>query len=98
MNITEANRCINALNRIAESATMLAAAIEEAAWESFEDHAGMLGVRPVAAAQLSQPALGVGVEEHEASRQQACSASALSKEPQPNPVSLEQMRAALAKQ
>ena len=32
---------------------MLASAIEEAAWESFEDHPGMSGTRPIAAAQLA---------------------------------------------
>ena len=37
MNVTEANRYVPALNRIAEGVTMLASAIEESAWESFED-------------------------------------------------------------
>ena len=57
MNVTDANKHIAALNRIAEGVTMLAAAIEETAWESFEDHAGMPGARPIAAAQLVQPDL-----------------------------------------
>ena len=43
MNVTEANCYVPALNRIAERVTMLASAIEEAAWESFEDHPGMSG-------------------------------------------------------
>ena len=46
MNVTDANKHIAALNRIAEGVTMLDAAIEEAAWEGFEDHAGMPGARP----------------------------------------------------
>lgn len=50
MNVTEANRYIQALNRIAEGVTMLVSAIEEAAWESFEDHPGMSGL-----AQSLQP-------------------------------------------
>lgn len=57
MNITEANRFISALNRIAEGASQLARAIEETAWEGFEDHAGMPGDRPLEAVQLAQPAL-----------------------------------------
>lgn len=69
MNITDANRFIHALNRLAEGVTMLAGAIEEAAWESFEDHVGMPGVRPIAAAQLAQPALQAVAEEYEAACQ-----------------------------
>ena len=53
MNVTDSNRFIGALNRIAEGVAMLAAAIEETAWGSFEDHAGMPGARPIAAAGLS---------------------------------------------
>ncbi|MDU5420639.1 MAG: hypothetical protein E6128_11430 [Cutibacterium avidum] len=58
MNVTDSNRFIGALNRIAEGVAMLAAAIEETAWGSFEDHAGMPGARPIAAAGLAQPDLG----------------------------------------
>lgn len=97
MDITEANRYISALNRIAEGATMLAQAIEESAWESFEDHAGMPGTRPIAAAQLAQPALEEAAEEYEATHHAA------NQVPDPEPakaeesVSLEQVRAVLAK-
>lgn len=93
MNVTEANRYIQALNRIAEGATMLASAIEQAAWESFEDHAGMPGARPIAAAQLAQPALEAAAEEYEASRQVFAPESA----PEVVPVSLEQVRTVLAR-
>lgn len=54
MNVTTANKRIAALNQIAESVVLLAQVIEEEAWDSFEDHAGMPGVRPLAAAQLVQ--------------------------------------------
>lgn len=87
MNVTDANRHIAALNRIAEGVTMLAAAIEETAWEGFEDHAGMLGSRPIAAAQLAQPALEEAAAEHEFAHQQV---------PEPEPVSLAQVRGVLA--
>ncbi|HAT1182239.1 TPA: hypothetical protein I8V48_002313 [Corynebacterium striatum] len=103
MNVTEANRYVPALNRIAEGVTMLASAIEEAAWESFEDHAGMSGARPIAAAQLAQPALEAAAEEHAANHQQPTpvQAPALAPAPTPTPevvqVSLEQVRTVLAR-
>lgn len=86
MNVTDANKHIAALNRIAEGVTMLAAAIEETAWEGFEDHAGIPGARPIAAAQLAQPALEEAAE-HESAHQQV---------PEPEPVSLAQVRGVLA--
>ena len=54
MNVTKANRRIAALNQIVEGVVLLAQVIEEEAWDSFEDHAGMPGVRPLATAQLVQ--------------------------------------------
>lgn len=89
MNVTDANKHIAALNRIAEGVTMLAAAIEETAWESFEDHAGMTGARPIAAAQLVQPDLEEAAAEYETTHQQE-------PEPAPEPVSLAQVRGVLA--
>lgn len=89
MNVTDANKHIAALNRIAEGVTMLAAAIEETAWEGFEDHAGMPGARPIAAAQLAQPALEEAAAEYRTTHQQA-------PEPAPEPVSLVQVRGVLA--
>ena len=68
---------------------MLAAAIEDRAWEGFEDHAGMPGARPIAAAQLAQPALEKVSAEYEAAHQQE-------PEPEPESVSLEQVRGVLA--
>lgn len=89
--VSDANRFIGALNRIAEGVTMLAAAIEETAWGSFEDHAGMPGARPIAAAQLTQPDLEQAAAEYEATHQQASEP-----EPAPEPVSLAQVRGLLA--
>jgi hypothetical phage-associated protein len=66
VNVTDSNKHILALNRIAEGVTMLAAAIEETAWEGFEDHAGMPGARPIAAAGLAQPDLEQAAAEYEA--------------------------------
>lgn len=97
MNVTEANRYVPALNRIAEGVTMLASAIEEAAWESFEDHAGMPGARPIAAAQVAQPALEAAAEEHEAAHQPPTPAPAPAPAPEVVQVSLEQVRAVLAR-
>ena len=95
MNVTEANRYIPALNRIAEGVTMLASAIEEAAWESFEDHPDMSGTRPIAAAQLAQPALEATAEEYEAAHQPPAPAPAPT--PAVAPVSLEQVRTVLTR-
>ncbi|VEH06368.1 RRNA biogenesis protein rrp5 [Corynebacterium kutscheri] len=74
---------------------MLASAIEEAAWESFEDHPGISGARPIAAAQLAQPALEAAVEEYEAAHQPPAPAPAPT--PAVAPVSLEQVRTVLAR-
>ncbi|MDU7817045.1 MAG: hypothetical protein E7J58_10295 [Bacillota bacterium] len=91
MNVTDANKHIAALNRIAEGVTMLAAAIEETAWEGLEDHAGMPGSRPIAAAQLAQPDLEQAVAEYEATHRQSPEPA-----PEPEPVSLAQVRGVLA--
>ncbi|MHD0084553.1 hypothetical protein ACQX3M_11780 [Corynebacterium diphtheriae] len=97
MNVTEANRYVPALNRIAEGVTMLASAIEEAAWESFEDHPGMSGARPIAAAQLAQPALEAAVDEYEAAHQPPAPEPAPAPVPEVVQVSLEQVRTVLAR-
>ncbi|WP_236659441.1 hypothetical protein [Corynebacterium amycolatum] len=60
---SDANRFIGALNRITEGVTMLAAAIEETAWEGFKDHTGMPGARPIAAAGLSSQGMTEQVRE-----------------------------------
>ncbi|MCI7552055.1 MAG: hypothetical protein MSS97_07015 [Arcanobacterium sp.] len=97
MNIAEANRFITALNLIAEGATMLALAIEESAWENFEDHAGMPGTRPIAAARLAQPALEEAAEEYDTTHQPANQVPDQEPAKAKELVSLEQVRAVLAK-
>ena len=87
MNVTDSNKHIAALNRIAEGVTMLAAEIEETAWEGFEDHAGMPGTRPIAAAGLAQPDLEQAAAEYEDAHRQAPEPA-----PEPEPVSLAQVR------
>lgn len=72
---------------------MLASAIEESTWESFEDHPGMSGARPIAAAQLAQPALEAAAEEYDAAHQPPALASV----PEVVQVSLEQVRTVLAR-
>ncbi|WP_067783094.1 hypothetical protein [Actinomyces vulturis] len=56
MNVRSANKLIHGLNLMAEAATTIGAALEEIAWDGIEDHAGMSGVRPIAAARLETPA------------------------------------------
>ena len=97
MNVTEGNLYINALNRIAEGITKLASVIEESAWESFEDRAGMPGARPIAATQLAQPALEGAAEEYEATDQQPAPAPAPTPAPEFVRVTLEQVRTVLAR-
>lgn len=65
MNITQANNVIAALNRVAELVTRLAADVESTVWQGIEDHAGASGARPIAAAQLAQPALEAAASEHD---------------------------------
>lgn len=93
MNVTEANTFIQAINTIVEGYTALARAIEDSAWASFEDHVGMTGARPIAAAELAQPALEAEAEEYEAAHQPHTPAPA----PTPHPVTLEQARTVLAR-
>ncbi|VEI13878.1 hypothetical protein [Trueperella bialowiezensis] len=97
MNITESNKVTVAINTIVQGLTALSAALEEAAWERFEDHAGMPGVRPVAALRLAQPALVEATTEPGQELKQTDSQPAPVSEPVPEQVSLEQVRAVLAK-
>lgn len=97
MNITESNKVTVAINTIVQGLTALSAALEEAAWERFEDHAGMPGVRPVSALRLAQPALVEATTEPEQELKQTESQPASVSEPAPEQVSLEQVRAVLAK-
>lgn len=95
MNVTQANKIVQAINTIVTGYTSLSRTIEDLAWESFEDHAGMPGVRPIAALQLAQPALEDAADEYDATHQQAPREPTQAEEPEP--VSLEQVRAVLAR-
>lgn len=90
MNPAQANSIIAALNHVAELVTGLAADVESAAWEGFEDHAGMSGVRPITAAQLAQPALADAVAEDDQQTTQPTPQQAAPA------VSLEEVRGVLA--
>lgn len=72
---------------------MLDSAIEEAAWESVEDHPGISRARPTAAAQLAQQALEAAAGEYEANHQPSDSELA----PKAAPVLWEQARTVLAR-
>lgn len=63
MNVQSANQIIQALNRLAEGATLLGQAVEQLAWDGIEDHAGMPGARPIAAAHLEEPSFQAAAEE-----------------------------------
>lgn len=88
MNVKDANYIISALNHVAELVTALAQDVEKQAWEGFEDHAGMSGARPIAAAQLSQPALEDAAQQYQQTAPPAV-------EPEQH-VTLEQVRGVLA--
>lgn len=90
MNVTQANSIIAALNHVAELVTALAADVESAAWEGFEDHTGMNGTRPIAAAQLAQPALADALAEDDQQTTQPTPQQAAPA------VSLEEVRGVLA--
>lgn len=55
MNIPTANAIIGLINSIAEDVTRLGAIVEQSAWNTVEDHAGMPGERPITAARLESP-------------------------------------------
>ncbi|MDD7465132.1 MAG: hypothetical protein PUK59_02695 [Actinomycetaceae bacterium] len=55
MNIHEANQIIRLLNQMAEAVTSMGAIVEQTAWNTIEDHAGMPGERPITAARLENP-------------------------------------------
>lgn len=96
MNITDVTQFIAGLNRIAEGATMLAGAIEQAAWERIEDHADADGVRPVAAAELREPEFEAVLEEPE-TQDPPVTPSDPAPEPEVTPeVSLVELRSFLA--
>lgn len=88
MNVKDTNYIISALNHIAELVTALAYDVEQQAWAGIEDHVEATGDRPIAAAQLAQPALEDAARQH-----QQIAAPAIEPEPA---VNLEQVRGVLA--
>lgn len=55
MNIHEANQIIGLLNQVAEAVTNMGEIMEQIAWSTVEDHAGMPGERPITSARLEIP-------------------------------------------
>lgn len=99
MNITVLNTLIDANNDEVEARIKFGKALEEFAWTLVEDHAGMPGVRPIAAAELYRPDLVAEAEAYEAAQVQA--EPATSPEPVAAPettadVTLVQLRTLLA--
>ncbi len=70
MNITVLNKLIAANNDEVEARVKFGKALEEFAWTLIEDHAGMPGVRPIAAAELYRPDLVAEAEAYEAAEAQ----------------------------
>lgn len=64
--VREANQLISSINSIMEELAGLGKAIEDLAWEQIEDHAGAVGARPIAVAELARPDLDHALEEHRA--------------------------------
>ena len=55
MNISDTNFVIHSINGVVEILVALNQDIEQKAWDSFEDHAGMSGERPATAHSLAEP-------------------------------------------
>lgn len=101
MSIHEVNEQIRAWNQMGEFCAAQAQKLEQAGWDSFEDHAGMSGERPIAAIQIARPDLEAAwQEQHE-------QAAAPEQQPHPEPapapnaeetlaVSVEEVRGVLA--
>lgn len=86
MSISDTNFLINSINGVVEMLVALNQDLEQKAWDSFEDHAGMCGERPVAAHSLAEP-----------STTQPASAQPQLPVPEPEPtVSVEDVRGVLA--
>lgn len=66
VSVREANQLISSINTIMEGLAGLGKAIENLAWEQIEDHAGAVGARPIAAAELARPDLDDALAEHRA--------------------------------
>lgn len=86
MNISDTNFIIHSINGVVEMLVALNQDIEQKAWDSFEDHAGMSGERPATAHSLVEP-----------STTQPASVQPQLPTPEPEPaVTLEDVRSVLA--
>lgn len=65
MGIHELNEQIRAWNQMGEFCAAQAQKLEQAGWDSFEDHAGMSGERPIAAIQIARPDLEAAWQEQQ---------------------------------
>ena len=95
MNVTEANRYIPSLNRIAEGGHDAGLCDQRCRVAIVRGSPWYVGARPIAAAQLAQPALEVAAEEYEVHYQPPAPAPAST--PEVVRVSLEQVRTVLAR-
>ena len=97
MNISTANAIIGLLNSIAEDVTRLGAVVEQTAWDGIEDHAGMPGERPIAAARLENPYADEDILEIELVEDEAAEEPPLGEPEQMTELlPIEQVRAVLA--
>lgn len=88
MNISDTNFLIHSINGVVEMLVALNQDIEQKAWDSFEDHAGMSGERPATAHSLAEPST---------TQPASPQPQLLTPEPEPEPaVSLEDVRGVLA--
>lgn len=92
MNIHEANQIISLLNQVAEAVTNMGAIMEQIAWNTVEDHAGMPGERPITSARLEIPYTDENILEAEIVEEQ----TTVEPEPIVELLPIEQVRAALA--
>ena len=92
MNIHEANQIISLLNQVAEAVTNMGAIMEQIAWNTVEDHAGMPGERPITSARLEIPYTDENIHEAEIVEEQTTVEPEQVKELLP----IEQVRAVLA--
>ncbi len=97
MNIREANQIIGLLNQMAEAVTSMGAIVEQMAWNTIEDHAGMPGERPITAARLENPYADEDILETELVEDEPAEEPPLGEPEQvPELLPIEQVRAVLA--
>lgn len=96
LSVTEANKIKVAIGHIMKGFEELAAAVDEASWESFEDHHYASGPRPIDSPRVEEPSIHAAWEEMAEAEAATMNAAVSTPEPQPAPtVTLEQVRAVL---